>query len=233
MSHRFAIYFAPDPASALWRRSAAWLGRDAQTNEPDPETVPDIGAATLHTVTRSARRYGFHATIKAPMILAEGATREGLDKALAEFALTQTPVNVGPVEIASLDGFLAIVPKAQPQDLTDFVTLCVTTFERFRAPMATEDRDGRVAKGLTPRQIELLDQFGYPYVMEEFRFHMTLTDRLVVPERETMMAAAQSWFAPAMPEQLTLDRLSLFEEPEPGAPFVRVADYPLSTQVDL
>jgi len=233
MSHRFAIYFAPDSNSVLWRRAAAWLGRDPMGEEAGLDPAPDIDRAALNAVTRSARRYGFHATIKAPMILNADKTRAELDAALNEFALNHAQVDVGTVEIRSLDGFLALVPTEQPQALTDFVTNCVTRFEPFRAPMEQQDRDSRVSKGLTPRQIELLDQFGYPYVMEEFRFHMTLTDRLVASERETMLAEAQSWFANAIPEQLTLDRLSLFEEPEAGAPFVRVADYPLSTQVAL
>ena len=32
--------------------------------------------------------------------------------------------------------------------------------------------------GLTDRQEALLTQWGYPYVMEEFRFHITLTGAL-------------------------------------------------------
>lgn len=233
MSHRFAIYFAPAAASTLWGRAAAWLGRDATTNQVDLPAPPDIEPKALHGATKSARRYGFHATLKAPMILKEGTTRQGLEDALADFAGSRPAVSVGEVEIRSLDGFLAIVPRLQPHALTDFVGLCVAHFEPFRAPMAASDRDGRVGKGLSARQIELLDQFGYPYVMEQFRFHMTLTDRLPAPERDIMLQAAQNWFAPAMPHELMLDRLSLFEEPQAGAPFIRVADYPLSTQVAI
>jgi putative phosphonate metabolism protein len=233
MSHRFAIYFAPAATNVLWGRAAAWLGRDAATAEATLPAPTGIDPKVLHDATKSARRYGFHATVKAPMILQEGTTREELEAALADFAVSHRAVSVGAVEIRSLDGFLAIVPRLQPQALTDFVGLCVSHFEPFRAPMAPRDRDGRVGKGLSARQIELLDQFGYPYVMEQFRFHMTLTDRLPAPERDIMLAAAQNWFAPAMPDELVLDRLSLFEEPEAGAPFIRVADYPLSTQVAI
>jgi putative phosphonate metabolism protein len=233
MSHRFAIYFAPAATTALWSRAAAWLGRDASTDQKSLPAPAELDTEVLHHATKSARRYGFHATVKAPMILREGTTRQGLEAALADFAESHRAVSVGAVEIRSLDGFLAIVPRLQPQALTDFVGLCVAHFEPFRAPMAASDRDGRVGKGLTARQIELLDQFGYPYVMEQFRFHMTLTDRLPAPERDIMLEAAQNWFAPAMPDELVLDRLSLFEEPQAGAPFVRVADYPLSTQVAL
>jgi putative phosphonate metabolism protein len=231
--HRYAIYFAPASASPLWLRAATWLGRDAEDPSVELAPPPGIDRASLHAQTQSARRYGFHATLKAPMILNAGTTFEELDAALSAYAETHAQVGVGPVEIRSLDGFLAIVPKDQPQALTDFTADVVTHFEPFRQPLAAGDRDSRAAKGLSRRQIELLDQYGYPYVMEEFRFHMTLTDRLPEIQRQTMMDVAQSWFAPALIDQLMLDRLSLFAEPEKGAPFVRVADYPLTSQVAL
>lgn len=227
MSHRFAIYFAPAANDGLWQRATAWLGRDALSGETVREDGLPLPHDRLDAITPSASRYGFHATIKAPLKLAAGQDRRALEAALADFAQANGPVDVGPVEVRSLDGFLAVVPVDQPKALTDFVQKVVEAFEPFRAPLANDDRDKR-AKGLSERQIELLDTFGYPYVMEQFRFHMTLTNRLSAEERDEVLHAARDWFAPALPERLLLDRLVLFEEPEPGAPFIRCADYPLS-----
>ena len=78
---------------------------------------------------------------------------------------------------------------------------------------------------LTPRQVDLLDRYGYPYVLEEFRFHMTLTDRLAVDQRDARRQDAERWFHDCLAAPLLLDRLVLFREPEPGAPFARLADY--------
>ena len=75
---------------------------------------------------------------------------------------------------------------------------------------------------LTPRQIELVDQFGYPYVLDQFLFHMTLSDRLPAERREDLLAEAAEWFAPALSETVLLDRLVIFDEPEPGAAFRRL-----------
>ena len=86
---------------------------------------------------------------------------------------------------------------------------------------------GLAAHGLTPRQEELLDAYGYPYVFDEFRFHMTLTDRLSPADYGEVLQAAQTWFGPVLDQEVTLDRLSLFHERENKQPFTRIADFAL------
>jgi len=94
-------------------------------------------------------------------------------------------------------------------------------------PLDAAERERRLKAPLTPRQVELVDRYGYPYVLEEFQFHMTLTDRLPGYLRGQMMAYARAWFAAALDQPVALDRLVLFREPTPGANFVRLQDYPL------
>lgn len=229
MPERFAIYFAPEAASPLSRTASQWLGRDAAGEVPPAAGGTGIDPLRLRAVTRSARRYGFHATLKAPMALAPGTDRGQLEAAMAVFARDHAALPVGGARLALLDGFLALIPVHQTATLTAFAQHVVAAFELFRAPLSAADRAARIERGrLTPRQVELLDEFGYPHVAEEFRFHMTLTDRLAAAERATIVAAAERWFAPVMPDALSLDRLSLFHEPEAGAPFLHVADFPLS-----
>ena len=86
---------------------------------------------------------------------------------------------------------------------------------------------GITGKGLSERQIELLDAYGYPYVFEEFRFHMTLTDRLDDADARDIATAASTWFGPVLEEPVLLDRLVLFHEAEAGKPFRRVGDFKL------
>jgi hypothetical protein len=130
-----------------------------------------------------------------------------------------------------LDGFLALVPASQSQALTDFAAKVVVDFDGFRAPLTPAERDRRRAAHLTARQNELVEQFGYPYVLEEFLFHMTLTDRLEARDRDSFRLAAESFFSPLLEDNLLLDRLVLFREAEPGAPFMRLRDYPLGGDV--
>lgn len=231
MPERFAIYYAPPTTSELWQRAARWLGRDAATGNVSNADIPGIDGGKLTALTPSATRYGFHATLKPPMALAEGHTGEELEEALQRFVLRNGQVAIGRLELKLLDGFLALTPVRQSGELTAFAGRIVAEFDHFRAPMSAEERERRLKSSLTPYQIGLLDHYGYPYVMDEFRFHMTLTDRLAVDEREEVIAAAADWFAPVLDQSYAVDRLSLFAEPEAGAPFLRRTDFPLSAEV--
>lgn len=233
MSERFAIYFAPATTSQLWGRASEWLGRDAASGDRFEANPERIGRDRLTAVTASARRYGFHATIKAPMALAEGTSRAELERELLDFGLRRKQVPVGRLELRLLDGFLALVPERQTEALTAFAGDCVAHFDRFRAPMSAAERDKRIHSGLKAYQIGLLDHYGYPYVMDQFLFHMTLSDRLGEADREPMMLAAREWFAPVIGPGVLLDRLSLFHQAEPGAPFKRLTDFPLSVEVKI
>ena len=228
MPERFAIYFTPDLTSPLWRLAGQWLGRDAASDETMEARVAGVETAQRLAATASARRYGFHATLKAPMALADGATRSALEAALADWAAAQAPVNMGPIVLRPIGAFLALVPDVQSAALTRFAADCVVAFERFRAPLAAKDRSRRVDGELSAHQIELLDRYGYPYVMDEFRLHMTVSDQLYGAEHDLVRRAGQNWFAPVIGEELLLDRLTLFHEAESGAAFRRVADFPLS-----
>jgi len=212
MPARHAIYFAPARDSRLWRRAQEWLGQ------------PDLAPLTV-----SARRYGFHATLKAPMTLAGDLAQ--LQAALAAFAAGHAAVTLDGLAPRLLDGFLALTVEPQPAALTDLAADIVTAFEAFREPLGEAERARRLEAPLTPRQVELVDRYGYPYVLEQFLFHMTLTDRLPEDRREAMRQRAVDWFAAALAEPVPLDRLVVFAEPEPGAGFVRRdPDYPLKGQ---
>lgn len=227
MTERFAIYYAPSATSLLWDRAAAWLGRDAGNGDLFDGTIAGIERNRLLNLTQSANRYGFHATLKPPMALAPDTTADELRAALAAFARTVQPVPLGPLRIASLGGFLALIPEDGNLALQDLAAHVVEHFEPFRAPLSLKDRAARAAHGLTPRQEELLDGYGYPYVFDEFRFHMTLTDRLPEAEREEVAAAASSWFGALLAEDVVLDRLVLFHEADSGRAFRRLEDFKL------
>lgn len=227
MTERFAIYFAPSATSNLWERAATWLGRDANDGDLFNGPVAGIDRDRLLNLTQSANRYGFHATLKAPMALADGYNEADLRAALDEFAARHRPVNLGKLRLASLQGFLALMVDGENEALADFAAHVVEDFDPFRAPMSTKDYAARASKGLSERQIELLGAYGYPYVFEQFRFHMTLTDRLGDEDAQDIAQAAATWFGPVLEDEVILDRLSLFHEPDAGKPFRRVGDFRL------
>jgi putative phosphonate metabolism protein len=218
---RYAIYYAPTPGTGLHRRGSAWLGRDAHTGEllaqPDLEGLSRLAA--------DARRYGFHATLKAPFQLREGIPPEALMRACAALAADATAFHVK-LEAALMDGFVALVPAADPGRLHDLAARCVRELDDFRSPPAEQELARRRKVPLTGRQDANLLRWGYPYVLEDFRFHITLTGRLEPGESESILRAAQAWFHDEIAGQIMIDGLTLFHEPKPGAPFLALRHFP-------
>src|SRR5688572_2758569 len=86
---RYAIYYVPAADSALHRFGAELLGYDAFSGEDLPFPVGILQAAPdWGDLTNDPRKYGFHATLKAPMSLASGKTEVELLAACAAFAAT-------------------------------------------------------------------------------------------------------------------------------------------------
>jgi putative phosphonate metabolism protein len=179
MSKRFAIYFAPQADGPLWRFGCRWLGRDPeQDRRLAPYDVPGFTVKELDAITASPRAYGFHGTLKPPFLLANGTTEAELRSAVQEFAKSVRPFTLPPLRLAHLRGFLALQPATRCDALHRLADACVQQFDRFRRlPEEAELRSRRMA-GLTQRQEVLLGQFGYPYVLDQFHFHLTLTGRL-------------------------------------------------------
>lgn len=205
---RYAIYYAPQPG-AFARAGAAWLGWDAAAGASVPQPDPALAAVTV-----APRKYGFHGTLKPPFRLAEGQSFAALQTAVATLARHLAPVTLPGLRLRDLDGFLALTPEGDTRALQALAAEVVTTLEPFRAPLNPAEIAKRRPERLTPRQLALLGAYGYPFVLEEFRFHLTLSDRL--PEPTALAAQAQAHFAPHLPRPFTLDALCLFGEAADG-----------------
>lgn len=230
MSARYAVYFAPAKHSAWWSFGAHWLGRDEHDNTALPQLeAAGIGPAELHAITAEPRRYGFHATLKAPFHLSAGHTEADLVARLGRLAQTLTPVALGPLQLATLGNFVALVPELAPAGLQSLAAACVTGLDDLRAPLGEADLARRRSANLDTRETELLALYGYPHVLERFRFHMTLTGPVdaATAQRVSQALAAEPARLNAL-SPLSLDRLCLFIEQNPGAPFQRVIDLRLS-----
>ena len=233
MTRRFAIFAAPgtgsaDPAGLLLRdRAEQWLGRSAAGSPVTPATPAGWTRAEIDALSAAARRYGFHGTLKPPFRLAEGRTPEELDAAVARFAAGTAAVMIPRLSLARLDGFFALVPGAPAPALDALADEVVKGFDDFRAPATAAEVARRDPDALTPRQRELLTTWGYPYVLDEFRFHLTLTDRIREGQRAAVERALGDWFAPLLGATVPVDALTLFTEAGPGAPFALHAVHPL------
>ena len=214
---RYAIYYAAARGSALDRFGAELLGYDAWSGDgvPFPDGVPP----DWRELTQDPRKYGFHATLKAPFALAPGKSETDLLGACADFALISRPIPVVAPMVDSIGGFVAVVAAEPSNELQRLAADCVRAFDAFRAPLTAEDRARRRPGALTERQRAYLDRWGYPYVMEEFRFHMTLTGRLESSRRGPVLDLLKERFESIGVRSLAIDSIALFRQTEPQTRF--------------
>ena len=226
---RYAIYFAAGADSAITRFGAELLGYDVYTGDemPFPADASRV-APDWRDVTADPRKYGFHGTLKAPMALAPGRTEAELIAVCAAFAGKARPMpSIRPV-VDSISGFIAVIPTEPVGALQQLAADCVREFDDFRAPMTAEDRARRKPDKLTERQRDYLDRWGYPYVMEEFRFHMTLTGRLDAERRGPILEMLRARFSALGLETLAIDRIALFKQDDARARFRFVGEWALA-----
>lgn len=216
---RHALYFTPPADHPLVLAAERWLGRSVFPRDVRAETIGGISADEREGVIASPRRYGFHATLKAPFRLVDAATREDLHVALEAFAGERSAPEPVRLKVSELGGFLALVPAGPAPGLDALAADVVRVFERFRAPLSEEEIARRKPEMLTAAQRANLMGWGYPYVFDAFRFHMTLTGRLEEGEALRLLPLLESHFAEALAQPVDLDRVGLFEEPGPGLPF--------------
>ena len=225
---RYAIYYAAERGSTLDRFGAELLGYDAWTGDELPfpqgatEAVPD-----WRELTSDPRKYGFHATLKAPFALADGKPEAELLAACAAFAAEPRAIPAFRPVVDSISGFIAVIPEQRSEPLERLAADCVAAFDPFRAELTARDRARRNPDRLSARQRAHLDRWGYPYVMEEFRFHMTLTGRLEDARRRDVLAMLRQRFAATGIDSLSVDRIALFRQDAAEARFRIIGDWAL------
>ncbi|MGN6461234.1 MAG: DUF1045 domain-containing protein [Pseudolabrys sp.] len=218
MDCRYAIYFVPPPDSVLYRFGASILGYDSYRGESEafPEGVP---AGWVETI-REPQLYGFHATLKAPFRLADGYRESDLLGAFAAGLRGQGSARGGPLAVRHIGSFVALMPSVFYDAVGALAATCVREFDRFRAPLTDDERTKRLQSSLTPAQRAHLEQWGYPYVFDTFRFHMTLTGSLLAEQRAQTLAFLASAFAQLPDAQtLSIDRIVLLRQDAKGQRF--------------
>lgn len=226
---RYAIYFAALPGSVLDRFGAQLLGYDAWSGQtfPFPDDVLQA-APDWSDLTEDPRKYGFHATLKAPLTLAQGTSETELLAACEDFAQKPRPIPVIRPVVDAIGGFIAVVPAEISSDLEGLAADCVAAFDSFRAPLTAEDRVRRNPQRLTERQCAYLDRWGYPYVMDEYRFHMTLTGRLGDKRRGIVLQMLRQRFAAIGITRVSVDRVAVFRQDDGTSRFRIIGDWQLS-----
>ncbi|HYZ15935.1 MAG TPA: DUF1045 domain-containing protein [Candidatus Acidoferrum sp.] len=213
---RFAIYYAPTPGTPLHAFGNAWLGPAA------PLPVTGMTARRCAEITAAPRRYGFHATLKPPFALAPDCSVDELRATCAAFAAARPPFEVPGLQLAEIGTFLALVLRTPSHAFAALAEDAVRAFERFRAAPSEEELARRRSARLNAREQELLEVWGYPYVLDCWRFHLTLTDQLGETERALVRKELERLVAPFANAPVRVDSVVLFEQPDVDQPFREV-----------
>ena len=220
---RFALYWAPDVDDPLHEAAATWLGRDPETGAARPQPdLPDLPA-----ITADARRYGFHATLKAPFRLAAGTTYAALRTTAAALAARTAPFDLPPLAVGDLDGYMALRETRPCPKLHALADAAIAGLDAHRAPADRWELDRRASARLTDAERAMLERWGYPAAFATWYFHMTLSRRLDADEQARLRPAAEAHFAPALARPRRVTAVALFSEARPGAPFLIAERLPL------
>ena len=225
---RYAIYYAPEPGSALDTFGQTWLGlrgRDALAAAIGKSSKVSLDRITQ--LTESPRRYGFHGTLKPPFELNPASRAEGLISATRVFARSRAPIQLPPLELAVIGKFIALTPVAESAALEKLAAACVRAFEGYRSPLSKRQEEDYKLNKLTVHQEQMLEHWGYPYVMEEFRFHISLTDRIDEDaEREAVMALLANFAKPVLGQPILIRDLVVFAQDGLGQPMKAIERIP-------
>ncbi|WP_375262853.1 DUF1045 domain-containing protein [Palleronia sp.] len=221
---RYALYFLPDDALADF--GATWLGWDVRngTSVPHPD-IPGL-PASVEDLTATPRRYGLHGTLKAPFRLADGASEAELSDDLAAFAASTPPASTGRLVAVRLSRFLALVPSGEAAPVSELAAGIVEQFDRYRAPLTKEELARRKPERLSADELRLLERWGYPHVMERFRFHITLTGPVTEVDGERTLDALAPILRPLCAPRFVIRDIALVGEGEDGF-FRLIRRYPL------
>ncbi len=228
---RYAIYYVPADDSPLGLFGARLFGRWPD-GTPESDTLPIDDRAER---TRRVARYGFHATLKAPFELASGSTESGLVTAVEQLASDLTAAPLGPLMVATERSTISLQHSektcpAVEQAVNALAARCVIDLEPWRAPLNAEAIARRKPEQLNSREQSLLATYGYPWVLDTFRFHLTLGD-CTAERRDAAWASALAQhykaLVPESPttESPTFDRIALCREPDRHQAMVRIAEF--------
>lgn len=215
-SARYAVYYVPAADSGIAKFGREWLGVDIETGERhDQPAIEGISPARHETLTSGPRYYGFHGTLKPPFQLAANANLENLLIATRLFAKSVSPIEIPPLELANIGKFLALSPVASSFELELMAGGCVRALEGYRRHRTEQELAAYRQSKLTVHQEQMLEHWGYPYVLEEFRFHMTLTDRIDDDaERDVLMQAAKERCSDFLGQSLPVNEVVVCVQPE-------------------
>lgn len=224
---RYAIYYSPERGTSLYTFGQIWLGRNIYTGAAVSQ--PRIAGFTveqLKQIVSPPAVYGFHGTLKPPFHTVSKDQEDHLVQKLTHFALQEKPFFLPGLVLAQIGRFLALVPEKECEPVNELANRCVEKFDYFRQPASLVEIKRRRTMGLTPLQEGYLQKWGYPFVMDAYRFHLTLTGALYDQSHLDCLRSELNlllrWVDLA---PIKIDSICLFVQPEGSKPFLLHSRY--------
>ncbi|MDS9466163.1 DUF1045 domain-containing protein [Paracoccus sp. MBLB3053] len=206
---RLAIYHMPE--GDLGEFGSAWLGWDARRAATVPRPQIDNLPASPQELTSTPMRYGFHATLKAPFRLAAGHDLDDLMRQIELVCDHLAPFTLD-LELRADWSFVALRPRNRPAELMALEQALVTRLDHLRAPLSPQERDRRNPDKLPERARMHLEHWGYPFVLDLFNYHLTLSNSLSPETEEQLREALAPVIAPLIAEPMPVRSVALLGE---------------------
>jgi hypothetical protein len=213
---RYAIGYAPRADSPLGQFGRAWFDNETGT-----------GQSRLARLAAAPNRDRLYANLLPPFALRAGMVPGALKTRLQSFAGRRKPLQTGPLALLAFRGALGLAPSARTPSLDWVAAQCFAAFDCFRAPADEIDRNRWRQEPLTDHQRLLLEIWGSPFVLGEYRFHMLLTEPLDTPRQKKVAQAIWPLLEEVCIQGIEIEALTLFGDPGHGRPLKLLHRYPL------
>lgn len=212
---RYAIYVTL-PEGPLADFGARWLGWDSVRGAECPHPALSGLPRPVCDLTERPRKYGLHGTIKPPFFLAEGQSQTDLQRSFETLCADVQPLMLPPLTLARIGPFLALIIDGDQTPLAALAARVVQDLDMYRAPPTDAELSRRNRSKLSAAQAALLDRWGYPYVMDQFKFHITLTGPLSDKDRDATFAVLQGALDPLLEDSFAVPHLTLLGSDKTG-----------------
>ena len=182
---RVAIYFLPKKNSSLENFGKNLLGRDINKKKKISLTRRQKYFINrgftyfdeLKDYCEEPAKYGFHATLKAPFRLKRNVKTKNFYDVISHIAAQHSRFKIKGLKIVYSKKFTLITSRKPNKLLINLENDLVKHLDTFRAELNKTDIKKRIPDSLTIKQNKYLKEWGYPFVFDQFKFHMTLMNQ--------------------------------------------------------
>ncbi len=208
---RYAIYYVPSENSELDLFGKCWLGWDPykgeETTKSDLSKLPSF--KKFSSLVLTPKQYGFHGTIKAPFKLKNEYTYNDLENKVREISKQIHSFYFDQLIIEKLGNFIGLIPTNNLK-VNAVSNKFVEELDYLRDELSESEIKKRKPHKLTSNQKQMLFKWGYPYVFDEFKFHLTLTSKLNVVEIDDVFRSLQNILKQVNLNKISFNNICIF-----------------------